>query len=102
MLRSQWIKDVSRVGGALISRLPECFAGVQLLSRVRLCNPRDGSCQAPLSVEFSRREQWSGVPFPSPGDLPDPGLDSVSPTSPALQEGSWSLSPREAPSECVQ
>ena len=102
MLRSQWVKDVSRVGGTLISRLPECFAVVQLLSRVRLCDPWDCSRQAPLSVEFSRREQWSGLPFPSPGDLPDPGVDSVSPTSPALQEGSWSLSPREAPSECVQ
>ena len=38
--------------------------------------------QAPLSVAFSRQEYWSGLPFPSPGDLPDPGIESG---SPALQ-----------------
>ena len=38
--------------------------------------------QAPLSMEFSRQEYWSGLPFPSPGDLPDPGIE---PGSPALQ-----------------
>ena len=32
------------------------------------------ACQAPLSMEFSRQEYWSGLPFPSPGDLPDPGI----------------------------
>ena len=38
--------------------------------------------QAPPSMGFSRQEHWSGVPFPSPGDLPDPGIE---PRSPALQ-----------------
>ena len=37
--------------------------------------------QAPLPMEFPRQEYWSGLPFPSPGDLPDPG---IKPTSPAL------------------
>ena len=41
--------------------------------------------QAPLSMRFSRREYWSGLPFPSPGDLPDPG---IKPGSPALQADS--------------
>ena len=41
--------------------------------------------QAPLSMGFSRREYWSGLPFPSPGDLPKPGID---PRSPALQADS--------------
>ena len=36
----------------------------------------------PLSMEFSRQEYWSGLPFPSPGDLPDPGIE---PRSPALE-----------------
>ena len=36
--------------------------------------------QAPLSMGFSRQEYWSGLPFPSPGDLPDPGIESRSPT----------------------
>ena len=35
-------------------------------------------CQAPLSMEFSRQEYWSGVPFPPPGDLPDPGIKPAS------------------------
>ena len=42
--------------------------------------------QAPLSMEFSRQEYWSGLPFLSPGDLPDPGIE---PWSPALQVESF-------------
>ena len=47
-----------------------------------LCNPTDyrPSFQAPLSMGFSRHEYWSGLPFPSPGDLPDPGIKPRSPT----------------------
>ena len=33
------------------------------------------ACQAPLSMGFSRQEYWSGLPFPSPGDLPNPGIE---------------------------
>ena len=40
--------------------------------------------QAPQSVEFSRQEYWNGLPFPSPGDLPDPGIKPLSLMSPAL------------------
>ena len=40
------------------------------------------ACQAPLSMEFSKQECWSGMPFPFPGDLPDPGIE---PRFPALQ-----------------
>ena len=40
--------------------------------------------QVPLSVRFSRQEYWSGLPFPSPGDLPDPGIKPVSFAFPAL------------------
>ena len=42
------------------------------------CNPIDIACQAPLSMGFSRHEYWSGLPFPSPGDLPHPGIKSRS------------------------
>ena len=41
-------------------------------------------CQAPLSMELSRQEYWSGLPFPPPGDLPDPSIETASPVSPAL------------------
>ena len=47
--------------------------------------PRTVTCQAPLSMGFSKQEYWSGLPFPSPGDLPDPGLEAG---SSALQVGS--------------
>ena len=42
------------------------------------------ACQAPLYVGVFRQEYWSGLPFPLPGDLPDPGLEPASPASPAL------------------
>ena len=54
------------------------------LSRVRLfATPWTVAHRAPLSMGFSRQEYWSGLPFPSPGDLPEPGIE---PRSPALQE----------------
>ena len=57
------------------------------LSPVQLfAPPRTVACQALLSKEFSRQEYWSGLPFPSPGDLPYPGMD---PRSPALQVNSY-------------
>ena len=43
--------------------------------------------QAPLSVGFSRQEHWSGLPFPPPGDLPNPGMEPRSLSSPALADG---------------
>ena len=43
--------------------------------------------QAPLSWQFSRQEYWSGLPFPTPGDLPDPGIEPMSPVSSALAGG---------------
>ena len=53
---------------------------VKSLSRVRLfVTPWTLAYQAPPSRGFSRQEYWSGVPLPSPGDLPDPGIEPVSP-----------------------
>ena len=46
--------------------------------------------QAPLSMRFSRQEYWSGLPFPSPGDLPDPG---IKPGSPALESDALTSEP---------
>ena len=54
---------------------------VKLLSHVQLCDPRTVACQAPPTMGFSRQGYWSALPFPSPGDLPDPGVE---PASPAL------------------
>ena len=56
---------------------------MKLLSRVQLFEtPWTVPHQARQSMEFSRQEYWSGLPFPSPGDLPNPGIE---PGSPALQ-----------------
>ena len=49
--------------------------------------PRTVTHQTPLSMEFSRQEYWSGLPFPTPGDLPDLGIESVSLVFPALAGG---------------
>ena len=46
--------------------------------------PWSAVCQAPLSMEFSRKEYWSGLPFPTPGDTPNPGIEPVSLASLAL------------------
>ena len=48
------------------------------------------ACQAPLSMGFFRQEYWSGLPFPSPGDLADPGIE---PRSPSLQADSLPSEP---------
>ena len=54
---------------------------VESLSRVRLfVTPWTVAPQAPLSIGFSRQKYWSGLPFPSPGNLPDPGIEPESPT----------------------
>ena len=64
------------------------------LSRVQLfVTPWSVACQAP-SMGFSRQEYWSGLPFPSPEDLPDPGIE---PGSPALQADTL---PSEPPEHC--
>ena len=56
---------------------------MKLLSRAQLfATPWTVAYQAPPSVGFSRQEYWSGLPFPPPGDLPNPGIE---PGSPALQ-----------------
>ena len=64
---------------------------VKLLSRVQLfVTPWTVAHQAPPYMEFSRQEYWSGLPFPSPGDLPNPGIET---RSPALQADTLSSEP---------
>ena len=58
--------------------------------------PGTVALQAPLSMAFSRQEYWSGLPFPSPGDLPNPG---IKPVSPALAGKFFTTEPPEKPKE---
>ena len=62
-------------------------------SCLTLCNPLDCNHQAPLSMEFSRQEYWSGLTFPSPGNLPAPRIEPMSPVPPALAEGFFTTAP---------
>ena len=69
---------------------------VKLLSRVQLfVTLRTVTCQAPLSTGFSRHEHWSGLPFPTPKDLPDSETESASLTSPALTGRFFTTEPSE-------
>ena len=69
-----------------------------VLSRVWLFEtPWTVACQPPLSMEFSRQESWNGLPFPSPWDLPDPGIGPLTPTSPTPHVDSLLLEPLEKP-----
>ena len=61
-------------------------------SCLTFATPWTAAYQAPLSVGFSRQEYWSGLPFPSPGELPDPG---IKPGSPALHADSLRTELRE-------
>ena len=70
---------------------------VKLFSCVQLfVTPWTVACQAPLSMGFSRQEYWSGLTFPSPGDLPNPGNE---PRSPTLQADTLSSEPPGKPPE---
>jgi len=59
-----------------------------------LCYPWTVAYQAPPSVGFSRQEYWSGLPFPAPGDLPDPG---IKPQSPSFQADALTTGPPGKP-----
>ena len=62
-------------------------------SHVQLCATLwTAAHQAPLSMGFSRQEYWRGLPFPSPGDLPNPGIKPTSLTAPALVGGFFTTS----------
>ena len=81
--------QVSRTAGEFFTNEPPAkpwlcgnsLCEVKSLSRVRLfVTPWTVAYQAPPSIGFSRQECWSELPFPSPGDLPDPGIEPGSPT----------------------
>ena len=67
-----------------------CWASVVFNSFVI---PWTETQQTPLSMQFPRQEYWSGLPFPPPRDLPDPGIEPTSPVSPTLQVDSLPAEP---------
>ena len=77
------------VSSAIFSLKVKLFSCVWLFA-----TPWTVAHQAPQSMEFSRQEYWSGLPFPSPGDLPNPGIE---PGSPALQADTLLSEPPRKP-----
>ena len=79
---------IHSAGDGHLSWFCMCAYMVSRFSCVQLCATLwTVACQASLSVGFSRQEQWSGLPCPSPGHLPNPGIKHASLTSPALAGG---------------
>ena len=66
----------------LLIKIHACMLSCSVMSDSAILWTVDG--KAPLSMEFSRQEYWSRLPFPTPGDLPDPGIEPVSLVSSAL------------------
>ena len=64
-----------------------CFSCIRLFEALRPV-----AHQAPLFMRFSRQEYWSGLAFPLPGDLANPGIEPTSPASPALAGGFLTMS----------
>ena len=71
-----------------------CFSCIRFFETLRTV-----VCQAPLSMGFSRQEYWNRFPFPTPGDLPNPGIKPSSLASPALASGFFTTSTTH-PSQC--
>ena len=87
------MQGVSSEGGPQRAQGSFCSVAVLVTQLcLRLCaTPQTVARQAPLSMGFSRQECWSGLPFPSPEDLPDPG---IKPGSPAWQAESLLSEPQ--------
>jgi len=66
----------------------------------RFATPWTAPCQAPLSRGFSRQEYWSGFPYSTSGDLPDPGIEPASLVSPALAGRFFTSAPPRKPPTC--
>ena len=93
-MRSKWAMTKDNSG--LCQRL-QCVTGHKKFNCTKsllFVTPRTVSCQAPLSVEFSRQEHWSGLLCPPSGDLPNRRME---PRSPTLQADSLSLSHKGSP-----
>ena len=78
-----------------------CVCGKLLQSCLTLCDPMDCSPQAPLSMGFSRREYWSGLPCPPPGHHPNPETEAMYLMSPALAGSFYITEPPGKSNQCL-
>ena len=101
--KSIFTAQQSSVSGLFIFSSPKSLATIGLFavsmctvcsvthSCPTLCNPWTTAHQDHLSMEFSRQEYWSGSPFPTPGNLPNPGIELMSFAYPALAGGFFTI-----------
>ena len=75
----------------------DVYCGIVLNCILLFATPWTVAHQGPLSMEFSRQDYWSGLPFPTPGHLPDPGIKPTSLESPALADGFFTTVPPGKP-----
>ena len=94
-VQSSSVQSLSRIWLFVTPWIAARRAPLYVFSRVQLFEtPWTVACQAPLSMEFSRQVYWIRLPFPSPVDLPNIGIELMSPKSPALAGGPFTT---EAP-----
>ena len=86
---TQRLRDLPKLPG-----VPKLLQAQSLSGVLLFATPGTIACQAPLTVGFPRQEYWSGLPFPSPGDLPNPGIEAV---YPALAGGFFTTEPPRKP-----
>ena len=96
MERAVWFQEMSILFDLTWSIPPLNPISMSAQSCLTLCNPVD-THQTPLSLGFSRQEHWSGLPFPPPGHLPDPGLEHTSLLSSALAGRFFTTAPSGKP-----
>ena len=77
----------------MVFRINDGGGGLVAKSCPTLVTPWIVAHQAPLSMGLSRQEYWSGLPYPPPGDLPDPGIEPTTPEAPAVQAVSSTTEP---------
>ena len=95
--RLKWLSSSSSREAAESTGGPDGWGGGGLVAKscLTIATPWTVACQALLSMGFSRKEYWSGLPFPSPGDLPDPGIWTQLPCIAGRFFTYWAM--REAP-----
>ena len=93
-LVAQMVKNLPTMKETWVQSLGTCRCCLVAQSCLTLCDSIDYSHQAFLSMGFPREEYWSGLPFPSPEDLPDPGFE---PKCPALTGGFFTTEPPGKP-----
>ena len=91
----RWVGGLTECGPSTQWNLCVCVRAHTCAQSCLTVIPWTVALQAPLFMKFSRQEYWNGLPFPTPRDLPDPGIEPASLVSPALAGGFFTTAPLE-------